>query len=105
MCSSDVTTHNSGREFAESLDNEAGSNDAETLTAFERRIRVEESVIRRRFRTCRDCLHLRIGRTDIGLTVIVRADAERGARHQDAVGSLRLGNRDQVVQGVVGHLG
>ena len=50
MRSSDVVTDKSSREVAETSDAAAGPSDAGTLAAFERRIRLEESAVRRRFR-------------------------------------------------------
>ena len=50
MRSSDVVSDESGREFTEVSDVGAAESDAGTLAAFERRIRLEESAIRQRFR-------------------------------------------------------
>ena len=50
MRSSDVVTDKSNRESAETPDGAAMPSDAGTLAAFERRIRLKESAVRRRFR-------------------------------------------------------
>ena len=50
MRSSDVVTDKSSREFAETSGGAALPSDAGTIAAFERKIRLEESAVRRRFR-------------------------------------------------------